>query len=110
MTAIIKYSKSIFPLIIFGMLFLIVSCNSDNLDDIKSKAGLEKYLYENKGFSISKELIACAASQPKSEIDYALYPISVFFLPLAGLVNLNILNVMILMLQSMIIQNLLKNH
>ncbi len=60
------------------------SCKKDAIEEKNASSGLLKYLEDNKEFTRSSELIACAASQPETEIDYAQYPVSVFFYPLAG--------------------------
>lgn len=77
------FKKLIKPTFFFIMV-LFFSCTNDNNQPEKTNQSLEKYLQDNKGFTTSDVLIACAASQPISETDYAQYPISVFFLPVTG--------------------------
>lgn len=76
--------KKIISFLIVACALGLASCKKDNAVENTPKTGLEKYLDDNKGFTISDQLIACAASQPSTEVDYAQYPISVFFLPITG--------------------------
>lgn len=66
------------------VMLLTCSCKKDSAPVTVKYCGLEKYLQDNKCFLQSSELIACASSQPITEVDYNQYPISVFFYPIAG--------------------------
>lgn len=66
------------------VILLICSCKKDSAPVTVKYRGLEKYLQDNKCFLRSSELIACAASQLTTVVDYNQYPISVFFYPIAG--------------------------
>jgi hypothetical protein len=76
--------KTFNKILILGIALFLYSCKKDSGNTINPKTGLEKYLDDNKEFTISNELIACAASQSKTESDYAQFPVSVFFYPVAG--------------------------
>jgi hypothetical protein len=75
--------KAISSILLISIIPGLTSCTKDSSEK-NSKTGLALYLDQNKGFTISDQLIACAASQPATEPDYAQYPISVFFYPITG--------------------------
>lgn len=77
------FKKMIKPSFFF-LLVLIYSCTENDVQTVKTDVSLAKYLQDNKQFTTSDVLIACAASQPTTETDYAQFPISVFFLPVTG--------------------------
>lgn len=67
-----------------GIIWTLLSCKKDAVEILLPTSGLAKYVDENREFLISDKLIACAASQPATELDYSQYPISVFFYPVSG--------------------------
>ncbi|MBI3520371.1 MAG: hypothetical protein HY062_13595 [Bacteroidetes bacterium] len=71
-------------LFILACLLFAYSCKKDAAIPNKHYSGLAKYLNENKSFGLSNQLIACAASQSTTEVDYNQYPIAVYFYPIAG--------------------------
>lgn len=77
------FKKLIQP-VFFFIIVLFYSCTNDNVISENTAQSLAKYLLDNKAFTTSDVLIACAASQPSSETDFAQFPISVFFLPVTG--------------------------
>ena len=64
------------------ILFSVVSCNKTTIH--QSEESLEYYIGKNPDLTISNELIACAAGNPKGFLGESKYPTSVFFYPVAG--------------------------
>lgn len=76
--------KTVISLLFIAIALNFISCKKDPTEKNVPKTGLAKYLEDNKTFTVSDELIACAASQPETEADYVQFPVSVFFYPITG--------------------------